>query len=468
MRILIVGNDPNDIGGVTNYTRPLSLEFAKLGHSVFYFYSGASNRKYDFRLFPYLRRDIFAAAFKTAELINSPCFSVNFGFPELELEEAQTERIFKAYLHEVQPDVMHVHSRMGLPVSIFRIAKAHGIKVFNTIHVYGMLCQKRVMIDSAGAPCEGPVDLQACARCTGKSNLHLLKLRARIERVSPRLATQLTKAWVNMQAGKGAKGASKDAPPPDVALARGIEKRLAGMVKTLNQAVDCTLCVSTDVKKTLMKFGVMPEKLLVQHIGSVIAESQKDNNRPISRPLVIGNIGGVTYYKGTHILVDAVEKIQGADFVVKIFGRFKKEFVENICAGKKNMKIEFLGSYHPDDLPHILEQIDVMVLPSICKDTAPQTIFESYSARMPIIASRIGGFPDFVVDNVNGILFRAGDRDNLAAKLSYVLQNPEVLLRYRQQIPKLKTIRENALELLELYRDQGGQNVQIQSTSSFK
>lgn len=451
MKILIVGNDPNEIGGVANYTRPLALEFAELGHEVHYFYSGAWNRDYDLRFFPYLRHGTFRDRVRTAALVNSPCYSVNYGSPGLDIEETGTERLFERYLRQLRPDVVHLHSRMGLPAGIFRVAKGLGIKVFHTIHVYGVLCQKRVMIDRSGEPCPGPVDPARCAWCTGRLNLPLLKLRARLEKILPGIDARASQARQSIS--RTGDGALSDpaAVSHDRELAGLLGRRLELMMRAMNQWTDCTLCVSHDVKQTLTRFGADPEKLMVQHIGSLIAERQRDNVAPLHAPLVVGNIGGVNHYKGTRVLIDAVRRLGRSDYLVKIFGKYDPQFVAEICQGEPPPNVEFLGRYVPDQLPGILEQIDVMVLPSICNDTAPQTIFESYSCRIPILAPRIGGFPDFVTDGVNGLLFRAGDSDDLARRIGEVLDAPERLFRFRQQVPNLKTIRENALELVAMY-----------------
>jgi glycosyltransferase involved in cell wall biosynthesis len=122
-----------------------------------------------------------------------------------------------------------------------------------------------------------------------------------------------------------------------------------------------------------------------------------------------------------------------------------------LMKGLGDLPVEFTGRYVPVQLPEILDQIDIMVLPSICNDTAPQTIFESYSRSVPIVASNIGGFPDFVKDRINGRLFRPGDADQLADILDDIVSNPGQLSNYSKQIPKLKTIQQNAEELLTLY-----------------
>lgn len=456
MRILIVGNDPHDIGGVVNYTRPLAQRFVAMGNDVYYFYSGAWNREYDWRLKPYLKINRTDFSFESAGLINSPCWPTNFGNPEIDNSEAKTDNLFSIYLDSVKPDVVHIHSRVGLPASIAKCAATRGIPVISTIHVYGCLCQKRVMIDHLGNPCEGPTDLVKCALCTGKLNIRKQKFNARIANTSKTLLDLIVYAKRAIK-GKPDNKPKEDAHTsartlPDAALVEGLISRLEYMTGLMNSVVDRTICVSEDVKKTLMRFGVHNDRLLVQHIGSLIAETQSLRVNQLHDPIVIGNIGGVGHYKGTHVLVDAVSRMKSANFTVKIFGKYEESYRQEIMKGKEHLPIEFLGRYVPDDLPDILQQIDLMALPSICNDTAPQTIFESYSRNVPIVASDIGGFPDFVQDGINGRLFRPGDSDDLAAKLDEILADPQQIESNRSNIPKLKTITENAEELLSLYR----------------
>ncbi len=454
MKILIIGNDPHDIGGVANYTRPLALKFAELGHRVFYFYSGAWNGKYDWRFNPYLRITRGDFPFECAELVNSPNWTFNFGHSSLDLRAPATERIFAGYLDAVKPDVMHVHSRLGLPLSLIEIAAAWGIRVFNTTHVYGMLCQKRVMIDADGNLCEGPLDPMKCARCTGHADIGMLKFKERIKRTSAGFAVLLSNMKRIVRPNRGSRDEAKagyvDLPSLEK-TATSLRRRLTCAVELMNERIEKNLCVSSDVKNTLKRFGVREEKLLIQPIGSVIAGKQDINGRVLHSPIVIGNIGGVDYYKGTHVLIDAIGKIGSDGFVVRIFGKYDKGYVEKMMKGREGLPVEFSGRYSLEELPGILRRIDVMVLPSICNDTAPQTIFESHSAGIPIIASDIGGFPDFVQDEVNGYLFKPGDSGELASKIQTLLANPEKIRSFSSKIPPLKTIRENASELLSMY-----------------
>ena len=99
-----------------------------------------------------------------------------------------------------------------------------------------------------------------------------------------------------------------------------------------------------------------------------------------------------------------------------------------------------------------MNSVDIMVLPSLCADTAPQTIFESFSCQLPIIAPKIGGFPDFIKDDSNGLLYNSASVESLKNKMIYIIDNPDKINEYRDHIPTLKTISQNCTELVELFK----------------
>ncbi len=481
MKILLVGNDPEEIGGVANYTRPLALKFKELGLNVFYLYSGAYRSRYDLSMRPYLkiRHDLFP--FECAEIINSTNLPFNFGHPELDMFSEGMNRVIKGYIERTKPDVMHVHSRLGLPASVNELAHEVGVAVLNTIHVYGYICQRRVMIDRDGELCPGPYDLRKCAWCTGSPSYLRNRLRALIINFKEGLKARHPDVFTTLKSTKR-KLLSRHGPTggkekslghaweydETSCLAKKLEQRLQYCIQSLNRYSLRTICVSTDVKNTLIRYGVDESRLLVQHIGSAIAERQTHDRRPLHNPVVIGNIGGVGHYKGTHVLLDAIGKVKRDDFTVKIFGKYNESYISNLMRGRDSLPVVFTGRYYPEELPEILKQIDIMVLPSICNDTAPQTIFESFSSGIPIIASNIGGFPDFVRHELNGLLFEPGNSDDLARKIDQVLSNPDAILEYQTKIPRLKTISENADELLMLYLEMTAQRKRNGSISAVR
>jgi L-malate glycosyltransferase len=50
---------------------------------------------------------------------------------------------------------------------------------------------------------------------------------------------------------------------------------------------------------------------------------------------------------------------------------------------------------------------------------------EAMACKAPAIATRVGGVPELIEDNVNGMLFDVGDVDAMAAGATALLRNPE-------------------------------------------
>ena len=63
----------------------------------------------------------------------------------------------------------------------------------------------------------------------------------------------------------------------------------------------------------------------------------------------------------------------------------------------------------------------------------PVVLLEAMAARKPIIASAVGGVPYYLKDNENGLLFRSGNVDELAAKLITLLSNKELQVSLAQK-----------------------------------
>jgi glycosyltransferase involved in cell wall biosynthesis len=142
--------------------------------------------------------------------------------------------------------------------------------------------------------------------------------------------------------------------------------------------------------------------------------------------------------------------------VVELYGKYDSNYLNSINKFLQldmyAEKVRFHGRYNPEEVSSISNKIDMMVLPSLCADTAPQTIFESFSCGLPIIAPRVGGFPDFIIDNVNGLLYDEASVDSLKDKLMYIIDNPHQIGNFSSQIPQVKTISQNCSELLQLYK----------------
>lgn len=118
--------------------------------------------------------------------------------------------------------------------------------------------------------------------------------------------------------------------------------------------------------------------------------------------------------KGVLELLEAFEKVNGelknskllivgnANFGYSIKTRYD-ELLSNICnKGALQDCVKFTGFVNHDDMGSLLEACDVGIIPSIWDDPAPLTVFEGLSKGLPLIATRVGGIPEIIIDGENG------------------------------------------------------------------
>jgi glycosyltransferase involved in cell wall biosynthesis len=84
-----------------------------------------------------------------------------------------------------------------------------------------------------------------------------------------------------------------------------------------------------------------------------------------------------------------------------------------------------------DDIPGILALSDIAVLPSL-KEAAGGAVLEAMAAGKPVVASRVGGIPESVVDGTTGFLVPPGDSEALSRSIIRLLDDPPL----RQQFGK--------------------------------
>ena len=90
-------------------------------------------------------------------------------------------------------------------------------------------------------------------------------------------------------------------------------------------------------------------------------------------------------------------------------------------------RVLMLG-YQP--VPPLLEALDVLVSPSHTEGIS-NAILEALTARVPVVATRVGGTPEIVTDDVSGLLVPPNDPAALAAAVARVLDDADLAARLR-------------------------------------
>lgn len=180
-------------------------------------------------------------------------------------------------------------------------------------------------------------------------------------------------------------------------------------------------------------------------IEDAFADQYPGAARPLERngsPANILFVGHVNPVKGVDLLIRAAETWAAAgdfDFRLKIVGdgppRTVGRYVRAVEAAGLAGRVVFTGIRR--DVPRLLAEADIYVHPARMEGL-PTAILEAMAAGVPVVAAAVGGIPDFVVHEKNGLLVPSGDAAALAAAVRRLAADRE--LRRRLAEGGLKTV----------------------------
>ena len=144
------------------------------------------------------------------------------------------------------------------------------------------------------------------------------------------------------------------------------------------------------------------------------------------RPRRIAMVACLREEKRIDVLVTAarriLERYPDAEFLIAGDGSCREQLVTQARETGVYERFRFLG--HCDDVPAVLAQADMFVLPSE-SDAFPNSIIEAMASGLPVVASAVGGIPELVTDNRTGRLVPPGAPDALADALLDLLEHPD-------------------------------------------
>lgn len=197
--------------------------------------------------------------------------------------------------------------------------------------------------------------------------------------------------------------------------------------------------------------------------GSVIHLPNFTSLKPIvsttpKRRRVVLYVGSLVAHKGIDILLRAYALIQSEveDIALWIVGEGPAENdLKYLAEELKLHNVTFLGLPNHNDLSVIYNQSSVVVIPSLWFENSPLVAYEAMAHARPILATRIGGLPELVIDGKNGYLFRRGNAAELAHKMHSILTDDTLAQSLsngsRYQLAMMDTVEDHVQHLVKIY-----------------
>jgi glycosyltransferase involved in cell wall biosynthesis len=120
-------------------------------------------------------------------------------------------------------------------------------------------------------------------------------------------------------------------------------------------------------------------------------------------------------------------------------------------AGGDN-RIGLMGAYDNQHLPEILQEIDVLVVPSLWYETGPLVTLEGFACLTPVVVSNIPNMVNQVTDGVDGLVFKVGSVESLANVLQRLIDEPGLLAHLTYGIRPVKSHDEQMQEWMQAYQ----------------
>ena len=511
MRILMINWAPLWLGaevggGVNVYAQNMAIALVKRGHSV---YSLSSGYAYNLAGSAYLKRGPDYQGVINYEIINAPNISPGYLLkptPAVDINEPQSEALLQKVLDELKPDVVHFNNIEGFSAHGIELAKQSGARVIFSLHNYHPICNQVYMLHQDQRICH---DFQQGARCVNCFHppkrsreilkrrlayhihlypeghlfwqpIHLLKNSLKISLLWLKMARSVVGIWrekarlqsQNLSTMQGlADPSQKPQDEPDnfvlsaptaaeITQGKAYAERRQALVAAINQA-DLVLAVSSWVAKVYADHGVDKTKLKTCHIGNKVAEigiknPLKHQNRKENAPLRLVYIGLASQPKGFPFFLKTLlnlPKAQTRKLELSIYAKGVYHYNHLLDELSPHLaKLSLQDGFNHADLPKLLKNQDIGIVPPIWWDNAPQVVFEMLALNIPILGARIGGIPDFVQHEQNGLLFEPNDSNDLSTQLIKLITQPQLSQTLRAGIRPMKTIAEHVDELEAFYK----------------
>lgn len=283
--------------------------------------------------------------------------------PETYFFNPELEPAFREILNRIAPEVVHfLYFTGGLSLNMPRISAETGKKVVLTVTDFSGLCPRGQRLDAEGRSCSGPREGLRCVHCLFGRNLWVKSPgldRFLREHVPPALV-----------------GAGK---LPELGLLR----RRGAAVREAFAAAKTVIYPNRNAQTKYHAAGIKGRSERVMDYGidtAPFAHHRKSKADAVR----IGFVGQLLPHKGLRVLAQAVTTLPG-NWRLKIFGSLEdpgaREYFDSLKLDP--LRVEFRGTFPFERMNAVLEEIDVLVVPSQWDENCPLIVKYAIATGTP-------------------------------------------------------------------------------------
>jgi glycogen(starch) synthase len=149
---------------------------------------------------------------------------------------------------------------------------------------------------------------------------------------------------------------------------------------------------------------------------------------PFDQPQILC-LGRLAQEKGIDLAINAFASIHSdfpnARLVIAGDGPAKSELESQTAALGLQSKTKFTGWIQPENVPELVNQSTVVVMPSRYREPFGLVAIEAGQMGRPVVATHVGGLPEVVIHQETGLVCEKESSTALAEAIAFLLDNPE-------------------------------------------
>ena len=192
--------------------------------------------------------------------------------------------------------------------------------------------------------------------------------------------------------------------------------------KVYTQKIDYIITPSEFYKSKMVADGIPENK--IESIHNFI--NLEDYNLKTENNEYCLYVGRLSKEKGILNLIEAFSELKDKRLYIAGEGP-EKEKIEEIIKNKNlQNNIIMLGYLKQDDVKEYIRKASFIIVPSVWYENCPYSILETQAIGKAVIGADIGGIPELVKDNENGLVYKYNAIEELKNKIEKLFENKEL------------------------------------------
>ena len=417
-----LGFEPNRSGGLVGYTTDLMNEQKAQGNKVIGLYPGGLNF---INKSTYIKKDKIKA-FESYQIINSLPLPLFGGIKEpKDFMNTIPKRVYERFLSEISPDIIHIHTLMGIHQEFFEVAKEMDIPLVFTSHDYfGLAPEPTFFFDGESYDQSNTIEEWITSSDQAMSTKKLRIFQFKCYPLVRRIFQVLKKNSNNTKSGNNFSEIN-DRTIKDYG-------DLKSYYQNIFRKIDMFHFNSTIAKEVYEKNIDIDIKYKIMSITNCSVKNRSFNKKNDSKQVKVAYIGPREEFKGYFDFLSLAEEMS-----------FNKKFEFHTYGHDTQVKDKNImnhGRYSRYQLVDIYNNIDILVVPSKWKETFGLVVLEALSHDTAVAVSKNVGAKDLLDESC---VF-----ESMTSLKSILINN-----NWQKPIGKLKTMDEHCKEILSTYLD---------------